>query len=381
VLLLAIIKQVGDKMNETKNFNVFIFLSTLARTIIDCYIPVILYNKGLEIRGILFFILLNYSITFLVNVPLGMIGKRITFKWAVIVSSLFIGVSYYFLLALELNILNLYIFTLTHAISTNIYWLSRHYYALEILPKKDLADDVGKIIIFSTLAIIPVSYVGALMMNNLEIKYILIIIISLYIVSIFPLFKIKEDKKYIEKKLSDIEFPRRSVFFMIMAQFRMISRYLFPLFIFIYIKGNYEFIGLFNIVMGIASTIFVYFFAKRMDKKKKDYLFLSGILGFLVYILKLNIVDTSIVLFVAFVEGLADKMYEVAFNRNLYALGHHYNGVSYSVVMEGLQNISRVVITLFFVFVLSDLKSVLYISSFMLLVTGAIGFDDGEGGY
>ncbi len=218
-------------------------------------------------------------------------------------------------------------------------------------------------------------------MNNLEIKYILIIIISLYIVSIFPLFKIKEDKKYIEKKLSDIEFPRRSVFFMIMAQFRMISRYLFPLFIFIYIKGNYEFIGLFNIVMGIASTIFVYFFAKRMDKKKKDYLFLSGILGFLVYILKLNIVDTSIVLFVAFVEGLADKMYEVAFNRNLYALGHHYNGVSYSVVMEGLQNISRVVITLFFVFVLSDLKSVLYISSFMLLVTGAIGFDDGEGGY
>ena len=49
--------------------------------------------------------------------------------------------------------------------------------------------------------------------------------------------------------------------------------------------------------------------------------------------------------------------------------------------MEGLQNISRVVITLFFVFVLSDLKSVLYISSFMLLVTGAIGFDDGEGGY
>ena len=33
-----------------------LYFYLLARTIIDCYIPVILYNKGLEIRGFSFHI-------------------------------------------------------------------------------------------------------------------------------------------------------------------------------------------------------------------------------------------------------------------------------------------------------------------------------------
>jgi hypothetical protein len=177
------------------------------------------------------------------------------------------------------------------------------------------------------------------------------------------------------------DIPKKSMWFMLFAQFRMISRYIFPLFLFLYVEDNYEYIGIFNIAVGIASMFFIYFFARKMDREKKDYLILSGVLGAIIYILKLNIKETSLMLLIGLAEGLTDKMYEVAFNRNLYALGHHYDGAFYSVGMEGLQNIGRVFIVLLAIAMGIDLKAYLYISAFMLIISGLIGFDDGAGGY
>lgn len=374
-------------MNREKIFNIFVFLSTLARSLVDVFIPIILYNKGVEIKYIIFFMLLNYSLCFMFNVPLGYIGKKISFKWAMIITSFMIGISYYFLLMVKLDIISLLLFALFHVINTQTYWLSRNYYALEILPKRNFADEVGNIIIFSTLAVIPVSYVGALLMNNLEMELVLVIVVFLYMISIVPLFKLVEKKKGFtlgiiqSAKNIIVDMSRRSLLFMLLAQFRVIIRYIFPLFLFVYIKNNYEYIGIFNISVGIASTFFVYFFARKMDRDKKDYLILSGILGCLVYLFKLNIVDTSLMLLIGLCEGLADKMYEVAFNRNIFALGHKFEDAGYTVVVEGVQNISRIVILLIFVLLGVDLKTILYISSFMLIITGLIGFNDGKGGY
>lgn len=374
-------------MKREKMFNTFIFLSTLSKTLIDCFIPIILYKRGISEYYIIFFLLLNYSLSFLLNTPLGYISKKITFKWSLIITSFIVGISYYFLFMTELNIINLLLFTFFHIINTHTYWLARHYYALDVLPKKDLADEVGNIIIFSTLAIIPVSYVGALLMNNLDRGLVLVIIVFLHIISIIPLFKIVEKKKQSDTKLMDDvkmiigDIPIRSLIFMILAQFRMIGRYIFPLYMFIYIKNNFEYIGIFNIAVGIASMFFVYFFAQKMDRDKKDYLILSGVLGCIVYLLKLNVFDVGLILLIGLFEGLADKMYEVAFNRNLYALGHHYESTGYAVAMEGLQNLSRVIIVLFVALFIGDLRIMLYISALMLVVTGLVGFDDGKGGY
>jgi hypothetical protein len=378
---------VGDEMNKIKSFNMFVFLSTLARSLIDCFIPIILYKKGLNVDAVLFYLILNYSMSFLLNVPLTYISQRITFKWAMIITSFFIGIAYYFLLLKDVSILTIFLFALTHIINTHTYWVSRHYYALEVLPKRNLADEVGNIIILTSLALIPVSYIGALMMNKLDMEFILAIVILIYMISIIPLFFIKERKRDsntkiingIKETLGDL--PQKSFLFMLFAQFRMISRYLFPLYLFLYVQKNYEYIGIFNIAVGVASMFFIYFFARKMDRDKKDYLILSGILGAIVYFLKLNITDTGFMLLIGLAEGLIDKMYEVAFNRNLYALGHHYDGVFYASGMEGLQNFSRIVITLIFVFLIQDIKLILYLCAFMLVITGLIGFDDGEGGY
>lgn len=374
-------------MKKDKLFNTFIFLSTLARSLIDCFILIILYNKGIGIKYIIFFLSLNYSLCFLLNVLLGYLGHKLTFKWSMIATSFFIGSSYYFLLVAEFNLFNLFMFTILHVLNSHVYWLARHYYALGVLPKHNLADDVGNIIIFSTLALIPVSYIGALLMNNLDIELILIIIVFLYMVSVVPLFKLKETKHerkykfFTSIKDTITRLPTKSMLFFAIAQFRVIIRYLFPLYLFIYIKDNYEYIGIFNIAVGIASTFFVYFFARKMDQEKKDYLILSGILSCIVYLFKLNVRDVSLMLLIGLCEGLTERMYDLTFNRNLYALGHQYEVIGYITTFEGIQNISRILIVLMFAFMNIDLKMILYISSLMLVITGLIGFDDGKGGY
>jgi hypothetical protein len=374
-------------MNKTKYFNTFIFLSTVARTLFDCFITIILYKKGLGIDNILFYLVLNYSLSFILNVPLFYISLKISFKWLMIITSFLIGIAYYFLLLRDLNLITLLLFTIFHVISTNVYWVSRHFYALEILPKEDLADEVGNIIIISNIAMIPVSYFGALMINNVNKSIMLIVLVILFAISIIPLFYIKERQVNFKSSIIGgikrilIHMPRTSLLFYIFAQFRIICHYFFPLYIFLYVKNNCEYIGIFNIVAGIASMVFVYFFSRKMDKEKKDYLVLSGFLGAIVFFLKLTIVDTTLMIGIAIAQGFTEKMYELSYNRNMYALGHHYNGALYATTIEWFQNLIRVFITFFFAIFFFDLKSFLLVSSFMLVITGLIGFDDGEGGY
>jgi hypothetical protein len=251
----------------------------------------------------------------------------------------------------------------------------------------ELKKEVGNLVIMSQLAIIPASYFGALLMDQLKTELFLVIVLFFYMISIIPLFRLIKEKKVerndaiheIKNILTNI--PKQSIWFLIFAQFRVVSKYIFPLYLFIYIKSNYEYIGIFNVAVGIASMFFVYIYSRRMDKKKKDYLLLSGVLSCIVWLLKLNIVATSLLLVIGLMEGLVERMYETSFNRNLYALGKHYNALDYAVVVEGLQNFVRIFIVFFIFFLINDLKLSLYITAFILMITGLIGFDDGKGGY
>ena len=376
----------GDDMNNIFKYNLFIFLSTFTRSLIEVFIPILLYNKGLSIGAIFFFLLINYTFSFLFNFPLAYLSKKISFKWLLIISSFFLAITYYYLLILPITFLSLLIIIITHVINAHIFWLSRHYYALKLLPQSNLGPDVGNIVIYNQLGLIPSTYIGALLLSYLNIKWVLIIIVLMYIISVIPLFFIKEKKlqemTMIEgiKKIIDT-IPRRSVWFYVIVQFRMISRYIFPLYIYLFVKNTYKYIGIFNIAVGIASMCFTYFYARKIDKDKEDYLILSGILSFIVWILKLNIISTTLLLLVALFEGLVEKMYETSFNRNLYALGKHYDIISYASFFEGLQHFSRIIIMIIVFFLIKDLKITLYLCAFMLLITGFIGFNDGKGGY
>jgi MFS family permease len=374
-------------MKTKKNFNLFIFLSTFARNLIDVFIPIILYKKGLSIHHLFIFIMINYALSFIFNIPLSYIAKKITFKWLLIISSIFVSIAYYFLLIKPISIFSLSMILIMHVICAHTYWLSRHYYSLAVLPKENMGDEVGDIVILSQISLVPATYLGALLIKHLHVYIVLLIVALVYIISALPLFKVNEIKRRKTKSILKTTYytltqiPIRSIIFFIFAQFRFVSKYLFPLFIFLHVRNTLEYIGVLNIAIGIASVFFVYFYARKMDKEKKDYLILSGVLSFIVYIFKLNITSTLWIVFICFFEGLIEKMYETSFTRNLYALGKHYHPIAYGASIEGLQSIIRVIIMFIFIFIVKDLKISLIICSIGMLIAGLIGFDDGKGGY
>lgn len=292
-------------------------------------------------------------------------------------------VAYYYLLIPKITFYSMVLISVISAIGAYLYYAAKHDYALHLLPRDHMADEVGNMIIGVQLGLMPASLIGALLLQHMD-KYILIAItLFLYLLSIVPLFQIRSKRitEKIEFKRVFLEFPKRSLWFYIVAQFRVISKTVFPLYLFVHLNTNFEFIGIFDLFVSFSGIFFVYAFAKKMDKTKKDYLMITGIISSFVYLLKLNIMNSLLVLAIGLVEGLSDRMYDTAYSRNLYALGKHYHKVSYVGFLEGLLNIVRVVIMLFFIYVIQDIYLFLYISAFMLFINGLIGFDDGKGGY
>lgn len=350
---------------------------------IDFFVPLILYERGIEINHILLYLLFNYVIIFLLNYPILLLVKKITFKWSLVLSGLFMTTAYYYLLVPPITFYSMFFISIVSAIGGYLYYAAKHDYALHLLPDHNMADEVGNMMIGIQLGLIPASFIGAILLQHMD-KYLLIVTtLFLYLLSIVPLFgiKTKRIKEKIEFKKVFLEFPKRSIWFYVLAQFRVISKTVFPLYVFLRLDTSLEYIGIFDLLVSFAGIFFIYAFARKMDRDKKDYLMLTGILSAFVYLLKLNITDTLLFLVIGLLEGLTDRMYDMAYTRNLYALGKHYHRVSYIGFLEGLFNIVRVIIMLFFLYVIKDFNLFLYISAFMLFITGLTGFDDGKGGY
>lgn len=371
------------RLDNQKKYNLFVFLSTFARGMAEIYVPIFLYNKGMSIQMIMLYFLIKYSIMTISYVPVVYLGKKIKFKWIIVFSSFLLGLAFYFISVMSNNMGDIIKLAIIFAFFTHTYWVGRHYYALEVLPKKDLGDEVGNIIIATQLALIPSAYIGALLIEMLGTTYLSMVIAVISLIAIIPIFFIKEEKITtpidIMKVLKTI--PKASLLFLAIEQLKIIITMLFPLYIFLTIESNFSYIGLLNIAIGVASMLFVYSFCRIIDKKKKDYIYLSCFLLVLVWLAKLSVATASLMLIVSILEGLTSKMHETSVTRNIYALGKNYDACSYIVVYEVFQNIIRVIILALAYFFIKDLKIFLLLSSIVFLLGAFIKFDDGKGGY
>src|SRR5699024_3729576 len=157
-------------------------------------------------------------------------------------------------------------------------------------------------------------------------------------------------------KFNNITFNKHKLLFFIFEQFKVIFLILQPLYLYLYVEKNILYIGLFNIIMGLSSIIFVYFFLRKISFikyfliliivffiifvyffvrkiKVNKYFWLLNIVFCIILILKLNISNNFIMLMIAFLEGLFSRMYEVVSTENLYDIKNG-NVSSYLIIVE-----------------------------------------------
>lgn len=347
---------IGEYMKKLTLYNIFLFLSNISRNIVEIFSFVYLYQKGYKIKNILLF----YSIYYLVGVFISYITVYLTRcirrKVLLIISGLLYGVSFYYLSVMSMTNYNLVILSIILSTSSFIYHTIRHYYAMNLVDKVE-DKKIASILISAYLPIIFSSILGSYIVDKYSILVSSIIVIILSVISIIPLIFIRDD--ITNNKIEYSKINSNKLVFFILEQFKVIFLLLEPIYLYLYVKKSLNYVGTFNILIGISSIIYLYYIAHRININK--YFKYINIIFCLVLLLKLNITNKYILLVVALLEGLGIKSFELTSNKNIYNIENsNING--YLITCELIFCFLRSIICLMFYLFIDNVKVMLYIS-------------------
>lgn len=370
-------------ISQTKKTYLFILLTGLARGMIEVFIPIYLYKAGFSLNGVFEYFFYMLLISLIISYPLTKLGGKIKNKYLIISSTFFLAIMYHMLLSVTIS--KFYTITLAFMYATyrRTYWIGRRYYALRSIPTENMGKNVSLITIVTQIGSMSAAYLGALFLNHTSNYVLFIVSIITYFIGTLLIIKVQEPEK---RELKDIRYvfkhtPPLNFLYMFLNEILYINSFIFPLYLYLYIKSDFEYIGLFNIFTGISSIIFIYLFSKKMDRDRKDYKFISYTGLGLIFLLKTRVSISFIILLIGLLEGIFSNMQEVAFNRNMYYWGNHFDKLTYNSAYELLQNGARLFLFMILTFITDDLKLLIIISAILIIINGLIPFDDGEGGY
>lgn len=302
-------------MKTAKTYNIYMFISTLTRNIIDIYSVVLLYKKGISIRNIIGIYAIAYFLGSYISTLTIKIGNRIGYKYILILSSIITSISFY----IVNNSINLYLIAIFLSLSMFTYHPIKHYYGITLLKEK---KEIGNMIILTYLATIISSYFAIK-----KIKVIYLIITCL--ISIIPSLFIKKDKT--QKITYPKTIPKSTINFFILDQTKIIFLLLQPLYLYT-ISNKISYVGIFNIVITISSILFIYLYANKKDIESR-YKIINTLFT-IILLLKLNLKNKTILLIIAFFEGIGIKTNELIGTLNMYQ--NKKDKIGYLIITENI---------------------------------------------
>lgn len=370
-------------MSDLKKYNIFIFITSFAKLLVEIFIPLILYNMSFTIKEIILFLILKYSFC-LFFIPVGyFIGKKYSVSTLMILSSIIFSITYIYLSQINRNLTSLIILSILYSSYLMFYWLGRHAYGLSIIEDKKTTDNVSLYNIFTILGGLFSPFIGSYIIEKTSTLTLSTIVLVLMIISIIPLTKIKKIKLNPNTQIKHIikSFPKTNYIFNTLDQLRYILYTVLPLWIYINIKSKYSYIGILNIITGLGSIIYIYLLSKKMDKNKKDYLSLSLLIMGIIYFLKITITSNLAYLIITLFEGITKSSLDTITLRNTYVYQKNYCITSYIIFTEIINNIARTLFLIIFYIFNVPLKTMLLICILGIFLNVFVKYDDGKYGY
>ena len=327
-------------MKTIKNYNIYIFISTFVRNIIDVYSIIYLYQKGIGIKEIITIYALTYFLGYFISYISIMVGNKIGYKYILILSSIITSITFYIIN----NSHNIYLISLFMSLSMFTYHPIRHYYGINLLKCK---KEIGNTLIFTYIAQLLSSYIA---ISNMKLIYPII----LSIIGLIPALFIKNEKKEEIKHPKKISKNKLKFFFF--DQFKIIFILLEPLYLYL-ISNKLSYVGIFNIILTISSILCIYLLTNRINVNN-NYKYIN-IIFTIVLILKLNVHNKNLLLLIAFFEGIGIKTNELVSTMNLYNIKELNAG--YIIASERMFCMIRAFILSIIYFLPFDLKTTLYI--------------------
>ena len=327
-------------MKNIKYYNIYIFIQTFIRNIIDIYSVIYLYKQGIHIKDIIAIYSLIYFFGYFISYITLNIGNKIGYKYLLILSSIITNLSFYIINHSK----NIYLISFFLSLSIFTYHPIRHYYGINLLKEK---KQIGLTLILTYLASLFSSYLATIKINN-----IFLVLISL--ISIIPTLFIQKEEYKIIKNHHKIDKYKLSFFFF--DQFKIIFILLEPLYLYL-LSNNISYVSIFNVILTIASIICIYLLVNKININKY-YKYLNIIFVFILF-LKLNIYNKNILLLIAVFEGIGIKTNELVSTLNFY----HYKDINigYIITCEQIFCLIRTIILSIIYFINIDLKIIMYL--------------------
>ena len=345
-----------------KKFELYVFLSTISRNLIEVFIPVILYKYGYELKEVVLYFLLTNAFSLVLSYPLIKLSKKFNNKILTLIGIVSFVIVQIMLAYIVNSIWYIISLAFIYAMYRRGYWISRRYYNLNVMEKEKIGTTFSIISIVNNLGVILASYIGAVMLDYLDVIAVTIISIVIFLFSIIPLlfmkFKHEKDEIRFEVVKTLKEIPFRNLYLFGSYELLNVVKFMFALYIFIYVKDTYTTVGFFTLITNLSVLVFSYLYGKKIDESK-NLLKLSIVLVVLTYILKAN--STYIVLaIVSFLEGIFTKMHEISISKEFYALSKKFEYNNYNLVYELIQNGFRTFSLLVIYLLNIDLKISIY---------------------
>ncbi len=359
-------------VENQKKFNVYVFISTFARALIETFIPLLLFKFGYSLKEVVFYFLIYNFIELVISYPLVWIATKKGNKLLAILGFIGFVATQVTLNFMYKGLSYLILIGGFYAVYRAGYWLSRRYFNLKVIHKKNISSTYSIVTIVNQLALIFAGYIGALILDFVGTDVLTIIAVILYVISIIPLFMFKFEhdetntdvKIELFKTLKDVTLPNIYIF----GSYEILNviKFFFTLYLFIYVKDTYQTVGLFNLITNLSVMVFAFYYGKKTDGKK-NYLKLSIILTCLVYIMKANVTSILLVI-ISLLEGIAIKMYEISMNKEMYSLSKKFEYNNYNLMYEILCKVFRSIVLVISYLFIDDLKVMIYISAGVMLL-------------
>ena len=359
------------KKANAKYFSTYVFLSTFARNLIETFVGTILFKIGFSLHEVIFYYLLVNIFSVILSVPLTLFSKKYSNKLLSVIGVISFIVLQIVLNYVDTNIIYLYITAFLYALYRRGYWISRRYYTLKTIGKVDISKRYSIITILNQLGIMIASYIGALLLEFFSINVITLISIILLVFSIYFIYQLKFEQEKNDVKIRLFEtikcVPKSSMVHVACFELQAVVKFLFPLFLIIYIENSYTTIGIVSLIANLATLLLVYAYGKIINNNTKNYLKISIVLFVLSKCFQLNTFGILLMI-VAFMEGLTSKLYEQSFNKEFLILSKKFEYHNYNLVYEIVQSITRLIIVSILYFFIGDVKIMIYVVLGFILI-------------
>ena len=352
-----------------RRYNLFVFLSTFSRQLIELFIPIILYKAWFWIKDIVFYYFCISLFSFILAPIVIKLARKIRYNTILLLWIISFIVLQLIIAHISISIWYLILVAFLFACYRRCYWITRRLYNLKVIHRTNIWISYTFISIINQLACMVATYIGAVLLDFVNIETLTCISILLFVISIYPISKIKTPKQKKSDTKWDLIWTLKKIDNSdkyIFGSYELLNfvRFLIPLYLFIYVSNTYQIVWILQVFTWLATIIFSYLYGKKINKGNVNYLRLSIWLIVLVYVMKLN--ATWILLaIVSFLEWFISKMNEISVNKEFIKLSKQFDYENYNYAYEQTQNIFRLIVSAIMFLFMDDLKLMIY---FILLV-------------